>query len=71
MTIISGSAPASLNTLAVSYSQFVPGNTGIRTLGFAHLIAGETLFSEVKLKLEISPLPCLILHGKIGSSLSS
>ena len=32
---ISGSAPAASNAFAVSYSQFVPGNTGIRTLGFA------------------------------------
>ena len=40
ITIISGSAPASAITFAVSYSQFVPGNAGMRTFGFAVFIAG-------------------------------
>ncbi len=34
-TIISGSSPARFTALAESYSQFVPGNTGISTLGIA------------------------------------
>ena len=33
---ISGSAPASRKTFAVSYSQLVPGNTGISTRGLAN-----------------------------------
>ena len=40
MTKISASSPASIAALAESNSQFVPGNTGIRTLGFATLTAG-------------------------------
>ena len=35
-----GSAPAFANAFAVSYSQFVPGNTGIKTRGFAAFTAG-------------------------------
>ncbi len=34
-TNISASPPALSKTFAVSYSQFVPGNTGINTFGFA------------------------------------
>ena len=33
ITKISVSAPSRLNARAVSYSQFVPGNTGINTCG--------------------------------------
>ena len=44
MTKISGSAPASRMALALSYSQLVPGNAGIRTLGVAVFIAGEAAF---------------------------
>ena len=33
ITMVSAIAPAFSKALAVSYSQFVPGNTGIRTLG--------------------------------------
>lgn len=40
-TRISGSAPASANALALSYSQLVPGNTGMSTFGFAVFRAGE------------------------------
>ena len=40
MTRISGSAPARAKALAVSYSQLVPGNTGMITLGFATPILG-------------------------------
>ena len=35
-----GSAPARRNARAVSYSQFVPGNTGMTTRGWATWIAG-------------------------------
>ena len=40
-TIVCTSAPALSNAFAESYSQFVPGNTGINTFGFA------TLFLDV------------------------
>ena len=40
MTRISGSAPALRIALAASYSQFVPGKTGMRTLGLAALMSG-------------------------------
>ena len=33
-------APASSSARAVSYSQFVPGNIGISTVGFALFTAG-------------------------------
>ena len=36
-TTVCTSAPAASNAFAVSYSQFVPGNTGINTFGFATL----------------------------------
>ncbi len=39
-TVIFGSAPASINAFAKSYSQFVPGNTGMNTFGFAIFICG-------------------------------
>ena len=40
ITKISGSAPALANCFAVSYSQFVPGNTGITAFTFCCFIAG-------------------------------
>ena len=40
MTRISGSAPARAKALAVSYSQLVPGKTGMMTFGFATPILG-------------------------------
>ena len=40
MTRVWGSAPAARNARAVSYSQLVPGNTGMMTLGFATPILG-------------------------------
>ena len=50
ITIILASAPASFITFAESNSQFVPGNTGITTLGVATLIAADlcslTLYSK-------------------------
>ena len=39
-TRISASPPASMTARAVSYSQLVPGNTGIRALGLAARTAG-------------------------------
>lgn len=37
---VSGSPPADKTAFALSYSQFVPGKTGIMTFGLAVLIAG-------------------------------
>ena len=39
-TKISGSAPASRKARAESYSQFVPGKTGMSTFGFAVFTTG-------------------------------
>jgi hypothetical protein len=36
-TLVITFAPAFSKALALSYSQFVPGNTGINTVGFATL----------------------------------
>ena len=36
-TFVTTFAPARSNALALSYSQFVPGNTGINTVGLATL----------------------------------
>ena len=41
ITKISGSAPARSKALAVSYSQLVPGNTGISAFGLAVLTEAE------------------------------
>ena len=38
------SAPALSNAFALSYSQFVPGNTGINTVGFATLFLHTYIF---------------------------
>ena len=43
--MISGSAPASRTARAESYSQLVPGNAGMSTLGFATLIEEVTMFA--------------------------
>ena len=41
MTTISGSAPAWAMALAASYSQLVPGKTGMSTRGLAVLMRGR------------------------------
>ena len=41
MTMTRGSAPASRNAFAVSYSQLVPGKTGMTTRGLAVRTAGD------------------------------
>ena len=38
-------APAFSKALSESYSQFVPGNTGINTFGFATLLLDDILVS--------------------------
>ena len=73
---ISACAPAFLNALAESTSQFVPGNAGITTLGFANLTAGPSEFLSVKngcstgvISLEF--LNSDVLTGKMPSTGSS
>ena len=45
ITKISGSAPALINALAVSYSQLVPGKAGMSTFGAAHFTAAANFLS--------------------------
>jgi len=58
ITNVSVIAPALLKAFAVSYSQFVPGNTGIITLGLGTETFGFTI--EVALN-SIFTLSCLSL----------
>ena len=67
---ISGSAPANSNARAVSTSQFVPGNTGMKTLGFAALIAGVLVFRSVYNAISVEIGVSSALDGKIGSRVS-
>ena len=66
-TRISDSAPAWLNALAVSYSQLLPGKTGMITLGRATLTFGLWIKRVSKLKVSGSPAGSFALVGKIGS----
>ena len=68
---ISGSAPASSSTLAVSYSQLVPGNTGISTFGLEIPIFGATRVTALCVNAGISRFSCTILQGYTLSSLPS
>ena len=61
MTRISGSAPARAKALAVSYSQLVPGNTGMMTLGFATPILGAA--GAVSLPLIFSTVGACLAVG--------
>ena len=71
ITIVSVIAPAFSKALAVSYSQFVPGNTGMRTRGFAILAAGliRVLLSYEKASGLVFSVG--IIHGYTGSSFDS
>ena len=71
MTKISASAPASVMALAESYSQLVPGKTGIRTLGRATLTAGALQLSALKETFSMGVLTSGMLQGNTSSSLSS
>lgn len=71
ITITSGSAPALINALVVSYSQFVPGNTGIKTLGFLMPILGEMRVFAVKLYAFTAFSGVFMLQANTGSSLFS
>ena len=76
MTKISASAPAFSNARAVSYSQFVPGNTGISTRGFANFFGLRTRFflDRIGTRIVGRPTACgagftfLLRYGKTGSS---
>ena len=72
MRKISGAAPAAAIAFAESYSQFVPGNTGISTFGSAVLIAGAfRVPSNLYSAAGISVLSVSILHVYTVSSLPS
>ena len=71
ITKISASAPALSTAFAESYSQLVPGNTGIRTLGFATLIAGAEIFHSLYSKASTFLSSDAILQLNTDSSLSS
>ena len=70
ITKISGSAPAAAIALAVSYSQLVPGNTGISTRGFA-TGAALAYCTALYVKAGISSFLLSILQGYTGSNLFS
>ena len=58
MTSTCGSAPARRKARAVSYSQLVPGNTGMMTLGLATPMAGALRAGAAKVTAStVSPLP--------------
>ena len=70
MTKTSGSAPTAANGFAVSYSQFVPGNTGISTRGLGVETSG--LGQRFVCHCGVGTIPsCLTFVGYTGSSLSS
>ena len=51
ITTMSASPPAAMTARAESYSQLVPGNTGISTLGLATLTAGASVDTSELLKV--------------------
>ena len=71
MTKISGSAPASANAFAVSYSQLVPGNTGRSTLGVSVSTAGAAVLRMPLMKFSTGRSGAGMLQGYTGSSRSS
>ena len=68
-THISDSAPAALKRLIVSYSQFVPGNTGITTLGRANFSFATT--AERSAQVNFSTFSGLISGTTVGNTFSS
>ena len=65
------SAPALSNAFVLSYSQFVPGNTGINTVGFATLFLHTCTFSALKSFVSIEVVSFETFVGNTFSSLSS
>ena len=68
MTTISASAPARSKARAESNSQFVPGNTGMRTFGFAPKDALRGLACWSWMYATASPTPFGACIGKISFS---
>ena len=68
-TRISVSAPAFSNARFVSISQFVPGNTGMNTFGFAVLMTGEPVYFSFCSGTSYSTATVSALFAKIFSSL--
>ena len=73
MTSISGSAPARSRARAVSYSQFVPGKTGMSARGRADFTAGAGRETAVQVSFFTLPLPWPWAEssGMTGSSVAS
>ena len=70
-TNISASPPAFSTALAVSYSQFVPGNTGIRNLGLSTVLPGASSLLVLYIISGTRSSEVLILQLYTGSSLPS
>ena len=70
-TTISAAPPAFSTARAVSYSQLVPGNTGITASGFALLTAGAAALRSVKETLVRCSSEAAALVGNTLSSLPS
>jgi hypothetical protein len=70
-TIISGSAPAFSKARAESYSQLVPGNTGMSTRGRAVFTAGTGRDPASYENAGTGSSGIWILQGNTGSSLPS
>ena len=71
ITAIFASAPASSTAFALSHSQFVPGNAGINTRGFAHFTAGAGQLTASKETFSAFSSGVEILQANTDSSLSS
>ena len=67
-TIVSAVAPARSQARAESYSQFVPGNTGMMTCGRAIFVAAVMPLPFVYGAYDTSPLTFFVCVGKIFSS---
>ena len=73
MTRISGSAPARRSARAVSYSQLVPGKTGMSALGRANFVPAARGEPAAKFSFRTCslPWPGALRSGMTGSSLPS
>ena len=68
-TKVFATAPARSKARAVSYSQFVPGKTGMNTCGFAHFDGATAMFLLAKPGLgKLPSCDCAASVGKIFSS---
>ena len=70
-TKISASPPAFSTALAVSYSQLVPGNTGIKNFGFSTVLLGAASLLVLYIISGMLSSEVLMLQLYTGSSLPS